>query len=92
MAPDIAALKLKHAEHILQVVRGAEKQEAVRQRKLRHATSKANLAYLQKRSACVHTSDPGAALSYLIWITAVYEVAASETRTHDDAAKPQPIR
>lgn len=49
MAPDIASLKLKHAEHILEVVRGAEEQEAVRQRKLRHATSKANLAYLQKR-------------------------------------------
>lgn len=49
MAPDIAALKLKHAEHILEVVRGAEKQEAVRQGKLRHATSKANLAYLQRR-------------------------------------------
>lgn len=49
MAPDIAALKLKHAEHILEVVRGAEKQEAARQRKLRHATSKTNLAYLQKR-------------------------------------------
>lgn len=51
-APDIAALKQKHAEHILEVVRGAEKQEAVRQRKLRHATSKANLAYLQKRYCC----------------------------------------
>ena len=49
MAPDMAALKLKHAKHILDVIRGAEKQEAVRQRKLGHATSKANLAYLQKR-------------------------------------------
>lgn len=49
MAPQIAALKVKHAEHILEVVRGAEKQEAVRQKKLMHATSKANFAYLQKR-------------------------------------------
>lgn len=49
MAPQIAALKAKHAEHILEVVRGAEKQEAVRQKKLRHATSKTNYEYLQKR-------------------------------------------
>lgn len=49
MAAEIAALKLKHAEHILEVVRGAEREEAVRQKKLRHATSKENLAYLQKR-------------------------------------------
>jgi len=49
MAAAIAALKLKHAEHILEVVRGAEKQEAVRQEKLRHAKTKENLAYLQKR-------------------------------------------
>lgn len=47
--PEIKAVKLKHAEHILAVVRGAEKQEVVRQKKLRRATSKENLAYLQKR-------------------------------------------
>ncbi len=49
MAAEIAARKLKHAEHLLEVVRGAKKLEAVRQKKLRHATSKENLAYLQKR-------------------------------------------
>lgn len=49
MAPQIAALKAKHAEHILEVVRLAEKQEALRQRKLRHARSKDNYTYLQKR-------------------------------------------
>ncbi|CAM9580872.1 unnamed protein product [Pylaiella littoralis] len=49
MASQIATLKAKHAEHLLRVVREAEKQEAVRQRKLRHATSNANFTYLQKR-------------------------------------------
>lgn len=49
MASQIAMLKAKHAEHLLGVVREAEKQEAVRQRKLRHATSNANFTYLQKR-------------------------------------------
>ncbi|CBJ33288.1 expressed unknown protein [Ectocarpus siliculosus] len=57
MAPQIAALKLKHAEHILEVVREAEKQEAARQRKLRHATSKDNLAYLQKRFTAERRQD-----------------------------------
>ncbi|CAM9454376.1 unnamed protein product [Ectocarpus fasciculatus] len=57
MAPQIAALKLKHAEHILEVVREAEKQEAARQRKLRHATSKKNLAYLQKRFTAERRQD-----------------------------------
>ncbi|CAM9419788.1 unnamed protein product [Scytosiphon promiscuus] len=49
MASEIEAVKLKHAEHILAVVRGAEKQEAARQKRLRRASSKENLAYLQKR-------------------------------------------
>ncbi|CAB1120038.1 unnamed protein product [Ectocarpus sp. CCAP 1310/34] len=57
MAPQIAALKLKHAEHILEVVREAEKQEAARQRKLKHATSKKNLAYLQKRFIAERRQD-----------------------------------
>ncbi|CAM9878089.1 unnamed protein product [Ectocarpus sp. 12 AP-2014] len=57
MVPQIAALKLKHAEHILEVVREAEKQEAARQRKLKHATSKENLAYLQKRFTAERRQD-----------------------------------
>lgn len=47
--PKLAKLKKRHAAHVLAVVRSAEKQEAERQEKLRHATSKCNLAYLQKR-------------------------------------------
>lgn len=47
--PKLAKLKKQHAAHVLAVVRSAEKQEAERQKKLRHATSKGNLAYLQKR-------------------------------------------
>ncbi|CAM9967864.1 unnamed protein product [Ectocarpus sp. 4 AP-2014] len=57
MAPQIAALKLKHAEHILEVVREAEKQEAARQRKLKHATSRENLAYLQRRFTAERRQD-----------------------------------
>lgn len=47
--PKLAKLKKRHAAHVLAVIRSAEKQEAERQEKLRHATSKCNLAYLQKR-------------------------------------------
>lgn len=47
--PQLAALKRQHAEHLLEVVRLAEKQEAERQKRLRHATSKFSVAYLQKR-------------------------------------------
>lgn len=49
----LTALKRQHAEHLLEVVRFAEKQEAERQKRLRHATSKFTLAYLQKRYAHV---------------------------------------
>lgn len=51
--PQLTALKRQHAEHLLEVVRFAEKQEAERQKRLRHATSKCAMAYLQKRYACV---------------------------------------
>lgn len=47
--PELVHLNPKHAEHLLQVLRDAQKQEAERQRRLRHATSKKNLTYLQKR-------------------------------------------
>lgn len=49
--PQLATLKRQHAEHLLEVVRFAEKQEAERQNRLRHATSKFSVAYLQKRYA-----------------------------------------
>ena len=49
ITPQLTALKRQHAEHLLEVVRFAKKQEAERQNRLRHATSKFSKAYLQKR-------------------------------------------
>lgn len=45
----VALLRRQHAEHLLDVVKKAEKREQERQKKLRHAPNRAHCEYLQKR-------------------------------------------
>lgn len=45
----VATLRRQHAEHLLEVVKKAEKREQERQKKLRHAPNKTHSEYLLKR-------------------------------------------
>lgn len=86
MPPRLAALKQQHAEHLLEVLHTAEKQEAERQRKLQRATSKANLAYLQKRYVawellCGHNRYKVSSGTRRATFTMPFRSSATHTRT-----------